>query len=71
MTNTKFLTLPEAAAIARAPVNTLRHWIRNKRLPATKPGKRVLVEHDVLVAFLRQESNDNNADPSTEKKGQS
>lgn len=56
MNDHDFLTLPEAAEIARASVNTLRFWIREGRLPASKPGRRVLVERSALIAFLRQEA---------------
>ncbi|MAT26115.1 MAG: hypothetical protein CMN31_10615 [Sandaracinus sp.] len=50
---TQFLTLDEAAEVARTSPSTVRHWIRVGKLDAHRPGRRVLVERSVLVAFLR------------------
>jgi len=48
----EFLTLDEVAAITRAPLSSVRGWIRHGRLPATRPGRRVLVKRADLDAFL-------------------
>jgi excisionase family DNA binding protein len=37
----------------RVPVDTIRSWIRSKRLPAYKPGKTYLVRREDLEQFLR------------------
>jgi excisionase family DNA binding protein len=47
-----FLTLDEIAVITRAPLSSVRGWIRHGRLPATRPGRRVLVRRADLDAFL-------------------
>ena len=47
-----FLTIVEAAALARAPVSSVRGWIYSGRLRASRPGRRVLVRRDRLLAFL-------------------
>jgi excisionase family DNA binding protein len=35
------------------PLDTIRSWIRTKRLPAYKPGKAYLVRREDLDKFLR------------------
>ncbi|HEU5379339.1 MAG TPA: helix-turn-helix domain-containing protein [Ktedonobacteraceae bacterium] len=35
------------------PLDTIRSWIRSKRLPAYKPGKGYLVKREDLEKFLR------------------
>ena len=55
VTNERFLTLEEAARIARTTVPSVRHWVRTGKLPAHRPGRRVLVERETLIAFLRGE----------------
>ena len=35
------------------PLDTIRSWIRTKRLPAYKPGKAYLVRREDLEKFLR------------------
>jgi excisionase family DNA binding protein len=37
----------------RVPVDTIRSWIRAKRLPAYKPGKTYLIKREDLEQFLR------------------
>ena len=37
----------------RVPVDTIRSWIRSKRLPAYKPGKTYLIKREDLEQFLR------------------
>jgi excisionase family DNA binding protein len=37
----------------RVPVDTIRSWIRSKRLPAYKPGKTYLVRRKDLEQFLK------------------
>lgn len=46
------LTLEEAAAIARAPIGSVRHWIATKRLPSVRPGRRRLVRRADLARLL-------------------
>lgn len=36
------------------PLDTIRSWIRSKRLPAYKPGKAYLVKREDLEKFLRE-----------------
>ncbi len=35
------------------PLDTIRSWIRTKRLPAYKPGKAYLVKREDLDKFLK------------------
>jgi excisionase family DNA binding protein len=37
----------------RVPLDTIRSWIRSKRLPAYKPGKTYLIKREDLEQFLR------------------
>ena len=50
-----YLLLEEIAAIARAPVETVRAWIRSGRLPSVKPGRRRLVRRVDLEDFLKRD----------------
>lgn len=36
------------------PLDTIRSWIRSKRLPAYKPGKAYLVKREDLNKFLEE-----------------
>jgi len=47
-----YLTLDEVAVITRAPLSSVRGWIRRGRLAATRPGRRVLIRRADLDAFL-------------------
>ena len=38
----------------RVPLDTIRSWIRTKRLPAYKPGRTYLVKREDLDRFLRE-----------------
>lgn len=49
----EFVTVDEAAQLARTGPSTVRHWIREGRLRAAKPGRRVLIERRALLALLR------------------
>lgn len=37
----------------RVPLDTIRSWIRSKRLPAYRPGRAYLVRREDLEKFLR------------------
>jgi excisionase family DNA binding protein len=52
----EYLLLEEIAEIARAPVDTVRAWIRSGRLPSVKPGRRRLVRRADLEHFLARDS---------------
>lgn len=45
----EYLTLAEASVLARTPIPTLRQWVREGRIQAYRPGRKVLV----LAASLR------------------
>lgn len=47
-----FLTLPEASEEIRTPVRTLRLWIAQGRLVSYRPGRRVLVKREELIALV-------------------
>lgn len=38
----------------RVPMDTIRSWIRTKRLPAYKPGRAYLVKREDLEKFIQQ-----------------
>lgn len=38
----------------KVPMDTIRSWIRSKRLPAYRPGKAYLVKEEDLEKFLRE-----------------
>ena len=48
----KYLTITEAAELARVPRKTIEHWIYSGQLPATRRGKHRLVREEVLVRWL-------------------
>ena len=48
----RYLTLPEAAEIARTSVETVRYWVWMRKLRAHKPGRRVLIKESDLLAFI-------------------
>lgn len=38
----------------KVPMDTIRSWIRSKRLPAYKPARTYLVKREDLERFLRE-----------------
>jgi excisionase family DNA binding protein len=38
----------------KVPKDTIRSWIRSKRLPAYKPSRTILVKREDLEKFLRE-----------------
>jgi excisionase family DNA binding protein len=54
--NTDWLTVEDVYEILgkRVPMDTIRSWIRTKRLPAYKPGRTYLVKREDLDKFIRE-----------------
>lgn len=52
----EYMLLEEIAEIARAPVETVRAWIRSGRLPSVKPGRRRLVRRADFEHFLMRDA---------------
>jgi excisionase family DNA binding protein len=54
--NTDWLTVEDIYELLgrRVPMDTIRSWIRTKRLPAYKPGRTYLVKREDLEKFLRE-----------------
>lgn len=52
----RLLTIAEVAAIARAPLNTVRFWIYSSKLASRRVGRRRLVTEDELRTFLKVET---------------
>lgn len=50
----RLLDLPEAAAIVRKPVGTVRYYIHHRNLPATKIGKSYLIKLGELLNWVNQ-----------------
>lgn len=50
----RYLTLEEAAGVARVSPSTLRSWIRLGRLRAFRPGRRLLLVEAELHAFVQR-----------------
>jgi excisionase family DNA binding protein len=48
----RYLLIEEAAAIARVPVKTVRHWLLIGKLRGRKPGRRVLIVEAELIALI-------------------
>jgi excisionase family DNA binding protein len=46
------LILPEVAEMCRTTISSVRDWIRNGRLAAYRPGRRVLVRRADVEAML-------------------
>jgi len=53
--DTQWLTVEDIHELLgkRVPLDTIRPWIRSKRLPAYKPGRTYLVKKEDLEQFLR------------------
>ena len=49
-----FLTVPEAAAAMRVSGSTMWRWIRDKRVPSFRTGRRVLVRRQDLGSLIVQ-----------------
>jgi excisionase family DNA binding protein len=47
-----YLTLDQAAEFCSTPLATLRFWISTNKLPAFKPGRRVLVRQADLLELI-------------------
>jgi excisionase family DNA binding protein len=61
-----YLLLPEVAELTRASLSTVRHWLREGRLPSVKPGRYRLVPRAAVVRMLTCDNNstlDTNAVP--------
>ena len=50
----QWLTVEDISAEIGVPVETVRSWIRNKKLPAYRPGKNYLVKREDLETFLKE-----------------
>lgn len=50
----RLLDLPEAAAIVRKPVGTVRYYIHHRNLPARKIGKSYLIKFRELLNWINQ-----------------
>jgi excisionase family DNA binding protein len=48
----ELLFVEEVAREVRAPVETVRWWIRTGKLPASKPGRRLLIRRSDLLRLL-------------------
>lgn len=48
----KYLTLPVVAERLSTPLETVRYWVYQGRLPAIKPGRHPLVSEAALAAFI-------------------
>ena len=48
----KLLLLEEVAREARVSTETVRYWIRTRKLASVRPGRRRLVRRDTLDRFL-------------------
>ncbi len=53
---TDWLTIQDVYELLgrRVPMDTIRSWIRTKRLPAYKPGRTYLVKREDLEKFIRE-----------------
>lgn len=51
---TQLLRISEVATITRASEDTIRYWIKMRKLPSVKPGRFRLIEEVELSRFLRR-----------------
>lgn len=49
-----FMTLREVAERLGESLHNVRHWVRDGRLPSTRPARHRLVSPDDLQAFLKR-----------------
>ncbi len=54
---TQWLSVEDIAKELNVPLDTVRSWIRSKRLKAYKPGKEYRVKREDLDRFLEESSN--------------
>ena len=47
-----YLTLQQAAELSCSAPETVRYWIHVGKLPAYKPGRRVLIKESDLAALI-------------------
>jgi len=57
--STEWLTVEDIAEEIKVPVDTVRFWIRTKRLKAYKPGREYRVKREDLTRFIEESSTDN------------
>lgn len=50
-----FYSLPEAAVIAKCSDSSMRRYVADKKVPAYKRGRSVIIFHEDLMAFLKSE----------------
>ena len=54
---TQWLSVEDIAKELNVPLDTVRFWIRSKRLKAYKPGKEYRVKREDLDRFLEDSTN--------------
>jgi len=54
---TQWLSVEDIAKELNVPLDTVRSWIRSKRLKAYKPGKEYRVKREDLDRFLEESVN--------------
>ncbi|MBO0796847.1 MAG: helix-turn-helix domain-containing protein [Ktedonobacteraceae bacterium] len=52
--NDEWLSVEEIAKELKVPEDTVRAWIRNKKLPAFRPGREYRVKRSDLERFLAE-----------------
>jgi excisionase family DNA binding protein len=52
----ELLFLEEVAERCRAPLSSVRHWVRTRKLPSIRPGRRRMVRRSDLERFLQAQS---------------
>jgi excisionase family DNA binding protein len=58
----EWLTVEDIAKELRVPLDTVRFWIRSKKLKAFRPGKEYRVRRHDLDKFIQESSNMENSD---------
>ena len=56
VTTTTYLLLSEVAELARVSIDTVRFWVRAGKLASVRPGRRRMVQREVLDAFLLRDA---------------
>jgi excisionase family DNA binding protein len=57
-TTDDLLLISEVAEACRAPIGTVRHWIRTGRLASFRLGRRRMIRREALIRFLEEAGDD-------------
>ena len=59
----EYLTVEDISEMLGVAPDSVRQWIRDKRLKATRPGRQWLVKREDLEKFLKERTNIQDEEP--------